>query len=155
MHSASTRFNGITLFTFSVLAVMCLINFTEGYFLFNPRAEVEFKIDTIPNFINTTRWDQASLKYSMQAGTYCIQSRFVIFVHLESQTIVRVYRMRVERSCHQCKFMFEVGIEWDHIERLDLRTSWGYVEIKVELDFEYNKWKDGLFTERCVSFFER
>jgi hypothetical protein len=31
MHSASTRFNGITLFTFTVLGVMCVLNFAQGY----------------------------------------------------------------------------------------------------------------------------
>jgi hypothetical protein len=42
MHSASTRFNGITLFTGTVLGVMCLVNFFQAYFTFYPNAQVGF-----------------------------------------------------------------------------------------------------------------
>ena len=69
MHSASTRFNGITLFTFSVLGVLCLMNFAQGYFEFRPNAEVELQIESITNFVRQPKWDQASFKYSLRAST--------------------------------------------------------------------------------------
>ena len=68
MHSASTRFNGITLFTFSILAVFCLMNFSQGYLEFQPNAEVDMKIEGVTNFISHPKWDQASLKYSLHAS---------------------------------------------------------------------------------------
>jgi hypothetical protein len=41
MHSASARFNTITLFTASVLAIMALVNFAHGYYIFNPKVDVK------------------------------------------------------------------------------------------------------------------
>lgn len=69
MHSASSRFNGITLYTSLVLAVMCLVNFTHGYLIYNPKADVAFDVKAITNFIDTKLWEQVSFKYSLNAGT--------------------------------------------------------------------------------------
>lgn len=68
MHSASSRFNGITLFTCLVLAIMCGVNYFHGSYIYTPEAEVSFQIDNITNFIKTVNWDQVSLKYSMTAS---------------------------------------------------------------------------------------
>lgn len=72
MHSASSRFNGITLFTGMVLGVMCAINFFHGYYIYTPEAAVSFEISGLTNFIKTSNWDQASFKYSMTAGTFLL-----------------------------------------------------------------------------------
>ena len=69
MHSASSRFNTISLFTAMVLAVACVVNFFHGYHLYQPKAEVEMGIDSIINFIKTPHWDQVSFKYSLDAST--------------------------------------------------------------------------------------
>jgi dolichyl-phosphate-mannose--protein O-mannosyl transferase len=68
MHSASARFNNITLFTAVVLAVMSLINFTHGYLIYTPNVDVHFNINNLSNFMNTKPWEQAAFKYSLQAG---------------------------------------------------------------------------------------
>lgn len=71
MHSASTRFNSITLFSFTVLAVICVLNFFQGYLTFNSQHALKsFEITQLTNFISTNKWDQASFKYSLDAGTY-------------------------------------------------------------------------------------
>lgn len=70
MHSASSRFNGITLYTTMVLAAMCLINFTHGYLIYTPRAQVALEVKAVTNFIDTKLWEQASFKYSLNAGTH-------------------------------------------------------------------------------------
>jgi hypothetical protein len=69
MHSASSRFNGITLYTAMVLGFMCLLNFAHGYLIYNPTLDhVHFQINAITNFIDTRPWEQASFKYTLNAG---------------------------------------------------------------------------------------
>lgn len=68
MYSASTRFNSITLFSFTVIGAMSVINFFQGYLTFNPNVPVNLQINSITNFISTSKWDQASFKYSLSAG---------------------------------------------------------------------------------------
>jgi len=70
MHSASSRFNGITLFTGLVLALMCAVNYFHGVYLYNPQVDVSFEINSCTNFVKTYNWDQASFKYSMLVGTF-------------------------------------------------------------------------------------
>jgi len=49
---------------------MCLLNFFQGYLLFNPKDSVKsLEITQLTNFISTAKWDQASFKYSLNAGT--------------------------------------------------------------------------------------
>ena len=69
MHSASSRFNGITLYTTLVLAAMCLLNFAHGYLIYTPKASVALDVKAVTNFIDTKLWEQASFKYSLAAGT--------------------------------------------------------------------------------------
>jgi len=68
MHSASSRFNGITLYTAMVLAIMCAVNFFHGYYIYEPKVDVNFEIKSLVNFVGTPQWDQASFKYSLNAG---------------------------------------------------------------------------------------
>lgn len=68
MHSASSRFNGITLYTALVLAAMCAINFFHGYYIYEPKVDVSFEIKNLVNFVSTPQWEQASFKYSLNAG---------------------------------------------------------------------------------------
>jgi hypothetical protein len=68
MHSASSRFNSITLFTASVLAVMALVNFLHGYYVFNPKVDVVLNIRNPSNFVDTKFWDQAAIRYDLYAG---------------------------------------------------------------------------------------
>lgn len=56
MHSASSRFNSITLYTAVVLAIMCLVNFAHGYFIFNPKVDAKFEINSVANFVDTKQW---------------------------------------------------------------------------------------------------
>ena len=49
---------------------MCLLNFLQAYLLFNPKDSVNsLEITQLTNFISTGKWDQASFKYSLNAGT--------------------------------------------------------------------------------------
>ena len=65
MHSASSRFNSIFMFSLTVLAIMCGINFFHGYYLYQPKPDVNFTITSIPNFMNTKLWDQLSFRYNL------------------------------------------------------------------------------------------
>lgn len=42
MHSASSRFNSITLYAGLVMAIMCAINYVHGRYLYNPNVDVKF-----------------------------------------------------------------------------------------------------------------
>ena len=68
MHSASSRFNGITLYTAMVLAAMSLVNFIHGYYIYEPNVDVNFEIKSLVNFVSTPQWEQASFKYNLNAG---------------------------------------------------------------------------------------
>ena len=62
---------------------MCVLNFFQGYFEFNPKAEVNFNIDSVSNFISTSKWDQVSFKYSLNTSIYLIIRRYVEPLYLE------------------------------------------------------------------------
>ena len=70
MHSASSRFNSVTLFTASVLAVMSMVNFAHGYYIFNPKVDVVLQIKEPTNFVDTRFWDQAAFRYNLYAGKF-------------------------------------------------------------------------------------
>lgn len=69
MHSASSRFNSVTLYTAMVLAVMAAINFAHGYYLYSPKVDVQMSINEPSNFMDTKLWEQAAFKFSLYAGT--------------------------------------------------------------------------------------
>ena len=59
---------------------MCVVNFLQGYLTFNPTDAVKsFEITQLTNFISTTKWDQASFKYSLNAGIYHHSQIFLNF----------------------------------------------------------------------------
>ena len=68
MHSASSRFNGITLYTAMILAAMCFVNFIHGRYIYEPKVDVNFEIKSLVNFVSTPQWEQASFKYNLNAG---------------------------------------------------------------------------------------
>jgi hypothetical protein len=69
MHSASSRMNTIMMFTLTVMAIMCGINYLHGRVLYQPSTEVQFSITNIVNFMrNSKGWDQLSFRYNMEAG---------------------------------------------------------------------------------------
>ena len=72
MHSASSRFNSITLYAGLLMAAMCMVNFLHGRWMYNPQADVQFEITQLPSFIRTNNWDQASFRYNMHASTIFI-----------------------------------------------------------------------------------
>ena len=53
MHSASSRFNSITLCAGLLMAALCAINYFQGRLMCNPTAEVNFEIVSLPQFIAT------------------------------------------------------------------------------------------------------
>lgn len=69
MHSASSRFNAVMLFTASVLAAMCAVNFAHGYLVYSPAVDVRFELSDPTNFVDTKNWEQAAFKFSLFAGT--------------------------------------------------------------------------------------
>lgn len=87
MHSASSRFNGITLYTTMVLAAMCLLNFAHGYLLYSPSAQVALEVKAVTNFIDTKLWEQASFKYSLHADLSALYTWNLkqLYVFLEFQ----------------------------------------------------------------------
>ena len=56
MHSASSRFNSITLYAGLVMAMMCMVNYFHGRLIYNPEPEIQFEITQLPNFIKTNNW---------------------------------------------------------------------------------------------------
>ena len=75
MHSASSRFNSITLYAGLVMAMMCMVNYFHGRLIYNPEPEIQFEITQLPNFIKTNNWEQASFRYNMFASNfYLIQT---------------------------------------------------------------------------------
>ena len=48
---------------------MCVINFFQGYLTFDSNIPVTFQINSLTNFISASKWDRASFKYSLNAGT--------------------------------------------------------------------------------------
>lgn len=75
---------------------MCLVNFTHGYLLYTPNAQVQLEVKAVTNFIDTKLWEQASFKYSLNAGTPP-SSRPLSALHLEPQAALRLPRVRVDR----------------------------------------------------------
>ena len=72
MHSASSRFNSITLYGGLIMAMMCMVNYFHGRLIYKPEAEVVFEITQLPNFIRTNNWEQASFRYNMFASKYLL-----------------------------------------------------------------------------------
>ena len=72
MHSASSRFNSVVVFTSTILAILCAINFAHGYYLVHPQlnnAEVRLTLrDPVP-FVDTKQWEQAAFRFDLYAGT--------------------------------------------------------------------------------------
>ena len=92
MHSASSRFNSITLYAGLIMAVMCLVNYFHGRLIYNPKPDIKFEITALPSFIPTVNWDQVSFRYNMHAGIFeAYEYRPQLLVHVESQTVVCVY----------------------------------------------------------------
>lgn len=44
MHSLSSRFNTMFLFTATVLGAMCVLNMLSGWLLFKPQADIKFHV---------------------------------------------------------------------------------------------------------------
>jgi len=42
MHSASSRFNSITLYAGLIMAIMCALNYAHGRYLYTPNVDVKF-----------------------------------------------------------------------------------------------------------------
>lgn len=42
MHSASSRFNSITLYAGLLLAILCAINYAHGRYIYNPQPDIKF-----------------------------------------------------------------------------------------------------------------
>lgn len=72
MHSASSRFNSITLFAGLVMAIMCTVNFFHGRLIYDPKPDIKFEITQLPNFIKTQQWEQAAFRYNMFASKFLI-----------------------------------------------------------------------------------
>ena len=68
MHSASSRFNSITLCAGLLMAALCAINYFQGRLMCNPTAEVNFEIVSLPQFIATNGGQVASFRYNMNAS---------------------------------------------------------------------------------------
>ena len=81
MHSASSRFNSITLYAGLIMAMMCMINYMHGRIIYTPEAEVRFEITQLPNFIKTNNWEQASFRYNMFASKFNLIQISALFTH--------------------------------------------------------------------------
>jgi hypothetical protein len=57
------------LFTASVLAVMCMVNYTHGYLIYNPTVNAHLELKDPTNFVDTRNWEQAAFRYNLYAGT--------------------------------------------------------------------------------------
>ena len=80
MHSASSRFNGITLYTAMVLAAMCFVNFIHGRYIYEPKVDVNFEIKSLVNFVSTPQWEQASFKYNLNAGISAFMKIYLPYI---------------------------------------------------------------------------
>lgn len=56
MHSASSRFNSITLYAGLIMAIMCMLNYFHGRMIYNPQPDIKFEITQLPNFMRTNNW---------------------------------------------------------------------------------------------------
>lgn len=76
MHSASSRFNSVVVFTSTILVVLCAINFAHGYSLIHPQLNnVEVRLtlrDPVP-FVDTKQWEQAAFRFDLFAGTLSLR----------------------------------------------------------------------------------
>ena len=73
MHSASARFNSVTLYAGLILAVICAVNYAHARYTYNPQPEIQFEITETSNFIPTNKWEVATFRYNMHASTFNIK----------------------------------------------------------------------------------
>ncbi len=72
MHSASSRFNAVVVFTAMILVLLCGINFGQGYFHVRQHLDnlnVRLAVHKPNPFVDTKFWDQAAFRYDLYAGT--------------------------------------------------------------------------------------
>jgi hypothetical protein len=72
MHSASSRFNSVVVFSSTILVLLCAINFAHGYYLVRPQldnVEVRLALRDPHPFVDTRHWDQAAFRYDLYTGT--------------------------------------------------------------------------------------
>lgn len=151
MHSASTRFNGITLFTCSVLAVMCLLNWTQSYLMFNPKTDPQLEITTMTNFINTSKWDQASFKYSLQAGNDLFTEISPLSTLGTSSSSLSTWKQSGPTQPPTYFLLYQVHEQID-CHRLDPRTPRKQGRPQKRVDNYGRKRKIRLFGARRLSF---
>ena len=70
MHSLSSRFNTVFLFTATVLGAMCALNALSGWLLFRPQAPIKFQVKHFEYFDQNPRfrWDEATFRFDIEAN---------------------------------------------------------------------------------------
>ena len=65
MYSASSRFNSILMYTFTIMAIMCGINYIHGRYIYDPKPDINFAITSVPSFMQTSNWEQLSFRFDL------------------------------------------------------------------------------------------